>query len=203
MTTTTPFRDQVRDFKRERILEEASTLFYERGYRGTTLDAIAERLEVSKPFIYHHFNSKAELLVEIYKRVLRLCLHTVETAAAAPGSARERLRSFAIAYTDIAIKEQAIVAIFFREEQNLPPEHLEAINTLKRAFDAKLTRMLQDGVEKAEFHIADVRMATLALAGMMNWIYTWYRPQGRLQPDAVGRAMAELAERLAGITPVP
>ena len=84
---TTPFRDQVRDFKRERILEEASVLFYERGYRGTTLDAIAERLEVSKPFIYHHFSSKAELLVEIYKRVLRLCLDTIQAAEASPGTA--------------------------------------------------------------------------------------------------------------------
>jgi AcrR family transcriptional regulator len=196
---TTPFRDQVRDFKKERILEEASTLFYERGYRGTTLDAIAERLEVSKPFIYHHFASKAELLVEIYKRVLRLCLDTVEAAAASPGTSRARLRSFAIAYTHIVIKEQAIVAIFFREEQNLPPGQIDDINALKREFDAKLTRLLQDGVDKGELCIADVRIATLALAGMMNWIYTWYRPKGRLTPEAIGESMAELAERLAGL----
>jgi AcrR family transcriptional regulator len=198
---TTPFRDQVRDFKRERILEEASTLFYERGYRGTTLDAIAERLEVSKPFIYHHFKSKAELLVEIYKRVLRLCLETVETAATSPGTARKQLRTFAVDYTQIVIKEQAIVAIFFREEQNLPPEEIESINALKRAFDAKLTQLLQGGVDKGEFRIADVRMATLALTGMMNWVYTWYRPQGRLAPDVIAQSMAAMAERLAGVRP--
>ena len=196
---TTPFRDQVRDFKKERILEEASALFYERGYRGTTLDAIAERLEVSKPFIYHHFASKAELLVEIYKRVLRLCLDAVETAAANPGTARERLRSFATDYTRIVIKDQAIVAIFFREEQNLPPDQIDAINALKREFDAKLTRLLQDGVDKDEFHMTDVRLATLALTVMMNWVYTWYRPKGRLPPDSIADAMADLAERLAGI----
>ena len=196
---TTPFRDQVRDFKKERILEEASTLFYERGYRGTTLDAIAERLEVSKPFIYHHFKSKAELLVEIYKRVLRLCLETIETAAASPGTARQQLRAFAINYTQIVIKEQAIVAIFFREEQNLPPEEIDSINALKREFDAKLTQLLMDGVDKGEFEIADVRMATLALTGMMNWAYTWYRPRGRLKPDVIAQSMAGLAERLAGV----
>ncbi len=196
---TTPFRDQVRDFKKERILEEASTLFYERGYRGTTLDAIAERLEVSKPFIYHHFKSKAELLVEIYKRVLRLCLETIETAASSPGTAREQLRSFAVNYTQIVIKEQAIVAIFFREEQNLPPEEIDSINALKREFDAKLTKLLQHGVDKGEFRIDDVRMATLALTGMMNWAYTWYRPQGRSTPEVIAQAMAGLAERLAGV----
>jgi AcrR family transcriptional regulator len=196
---TTPFRDQVRDFKKDRILEEASALFYERGYRGTTLDAIAEKLEVSKPFIYHHFTSKAELLVEIYKRVLRLCLETVDTAAANPGTARARLRTFAVAYTHIVIEEQAIVAIFFREEQNLPPDQIDAINALKREFDAKLRRLLQDGIDKGELRIADVSVATLALTGMMNWVYTWYRPKGRLAPDAIAESMAGLAERLVGV----
>lgn len=195
---TTPFRDQVRDFKRERILEEASTLFYERGYRGTTLDAIAEQLDVSKPFIYHHFSSKAELLVEIYKRVLRLCLDTIETALASPGSPRERLRAFAVGYTHIVIKEQAIVAIFFREEQNLPPDEIDAINTLKRDFDVKLKRLLQEGVSKGDFRLADISLATLALAGMMNWTYTWYQPNGRLTPDHLAQSMADLAERVAG-----
>lgn len=198
---TTAFRDQVRDFKRERILEEASTLFYERGYRGTTLDAIAERLEVSKPFIYHHFKSKAELLVEIYSRVLRFCLDTVDAAVAGSDSAREQLRAFAVAYTQIVIKEQAIVAIFFREEQNLPPEEIDSINALKREFDSKLTRMLQRGVDKGEFEIADVKIATLALTGMMNWTYTWYRARGRLAPEVIATAMAEMAERLAGARP--
>lgn len=196
---TTPFRDQVRDFKKERILEEASTLFYERGYRGTTLDAIAERLEVSKPFIYHHFKSKAELLVEIYKRVLRLCLEAIETAQAGPGAVREKLHAFIVNYTQIVLKEQAIVAIFFREEQNLPPEEIDSINTLKREFDAKLTQMMQQGADKSEFELDDVRIATLALTGMLNWAYTWYRPDGRLPPEAIAVAMADLAERLAGV----
>ena len=45
-------RDELRSLKKERVLEAAQQLFYERGYRGTTLDAIAESLNVSKPFVY-------------------------------------------------------------------------------------------------------------------------------------------------------
>jgi len=37
-------RDELRSLKKERVLEAAQKLFYERGYRGTTLDAIAESL---------------------------------------------------------------------------------------------------------------------------------------------------------------
>ncbi|MBZ0325170.1 MAG: TetR/AcrR family transcriptional regulator, partial [Alphaproteobacteria bacterium] len=47
-------REELRAFRKDRILYEAAELFYERGYTGTTLDAIAERLEVTKPFIYYY-----------------------------------------------------------------------------------------------------------------------------------------------------
>ena len=45
-------REEISAYKRERILEEAVKLFYERGFSGTTLDDIAGKLGVTKPFIY-------------------------------------------------------------------------------------------------------------------------------------------------------
>jgi len=53
-------RDEVIALKRERTITAAVELFYERGYENTTLDAVAERLGVTKPFIYAHFRSKTE-----------------------------------------------------------------------------------------------------------------------------------------------
>ena len=55
-------KDEIAALKRERIIGAAVELFYERGYENTTLEAVAERLGVTKPFIYSHFGSKAELL---------------------------------------------------------------------------------------------------------------------------------------------
>ena len=47
--------DEVATLKRERILDEAAKLIAERGYHGTTIDAIAEKFGATKPFIYYHF----------------------------------------------------------------------------------------------------------------------------------------------------
>src|SRR5262249_24959889 len=55
-------REEILAYKRDRILEEAVKLFYERGFTGTTLDDIAAELGVTKPFIYTHFRSKTDLL---------------------------------------------------------------------------------------------------------------------------------------------
>jgi len=55
---STPLKDEVFELKRQRILDVASALFFELGYKGTSVDAIAERMHVTKPFVYYHFDTK-------------------------------------------------------------------------------------------------------------------------------------------------
>ena len=74
--TDTPedIRDAVNRLKRERIVAAAVELFYRQGYGHTTLEQVADTLNVTKPFIYAHFRSKSELLAEICSRAIRLAL---------------------------------------------------------------------------------------------------------------------------------
>ena len=58
-------RDAVSRLKRARIIAVAADLFYDYGFGNTTLDAVAKKLNLTKPFIYAHFGSKGELLTEI------------------------------------------------------------------------------------------------------------------------------------------
>jgi AcrR family transcriptional regulator len=64
MTTDTDVAtsDARRTDTRERILDTAAELFSERGYAGTSIRDIAERLDVTKAALYYHFASKAEIL---------------------------------------------------------------------------------------------------------------------------------------------
>ncbi|MDA7586231.1 TetR/AcrR family transcriptional regulator, partial [Luminiphilus sp.] len=71
-------KHEVTDFKRRRIREEASHLFFQLGYEGTTLDAIAQRLDVTKPFLYTHYANKAELLHDICRTGILQSLAAIE-----------------------------------------------------------------------------------------------------------------------------
>ena len=64
-TSLGSLRAEVSDFKRLRIREEACDLFFMRGYESTTLDAVAQQLEVTKPFIYSYYATKSDLLYDI------------------------------------------------------------------------------------------------------------------------------------------
>ena len=194
-------REEILAYKRERILQEAVTLFYERGFTGTTLDDIAAELGVTKPFIYTHFRSKVELLAALCQPTIELSLAAVTSAAEGEGTPTQRLRRAMADFAQVVLQRQANIAIFFREEKNLAMEALEEINTLRKKFDRVLSELLREGVAAGEFHIADVNVTALALGGMISWAYTWHRPEGRLTLENVCNTLAGLALRMVGAAP--
>ncbi len=192
-------REEISAYKRERILEEAVKLFYERGFSGTTFDDIAGKLGVTKPFIYTHFRSKVELLEAICRPTIEKSLAAIADAAEQRGSASERLFNGVVNFTKVVLQRQANIAVYFREEKSLSEAGLGDINALRKAFDRVLSDLLDEGVSSGEFHIADVRVAALAIGGMVSWAYTWYQPGGRLSIDDVGAQMARFAVEMVGV----
>jgi AcrR family transcriptional regulator len=191
-------REEIHAYKRDRIIEEAVKLFYERGFTGTTLDDIAAELGVTKPFIYTHFRSKVELLAALCTPTIEMSLAAVEEAAKGPGTPTERLRRAIIDFTHVILSRQANIAIFFREEKSLAPEALAEINRLRKQFDRKLSNLLAEGVTAGEFVIADTKLTALVIGGMISWAYTWHRPGGRLDIAELGGRMADLTLQMVG-----
>ena len=191
-------RDEILAYKRDRILQEAVKLFYKHGFTGTTLDDIAAELGVTKPFIYTHFRSKVELLAALCQPTIEMSLDAVANAAGSPGTPTERLHRAMADFAKVVLQRQANIAIFFREEKNLTPEALDAINTLRKKFDRLLSGLLREGVTAGEFAIPDVNVAALALGGMISWAYTWHRPEGRLTLDDVCDTLAGLTLKMVG-----
>lgn len=191
-------RDEILAYKRERILEEAVKLIYERGFTGTTLDDIAAELGVTKPFIYTHFRSKTDLLAALCTPTIELSLDAVTRAAKGPGSPTERLHRAVVDFTQVVLSRQANIAVYFREEKSLSAEALAGINALRKKFDRVLSKLLSEGMASGEFDLKDISLAALAIGGMISWAYTWHRPEGRLALDEIGERMAGLALQMVG-----
>jgi TetR/AcrR family transcriptional regulator, cholesterol catabolism regulator len=196
-------REEISAYKRERILGEAVKLFYERGFTGTTLDDIAGKLGVTKPFIYTHFRSKVELLEAICRPTIEMSLGAIDAAARQPGTPSRRLFDGIVNFSKVVLQRQANIAVYFREEKNFSPAGLTDINALRKQFDHVLSDLLAEGVREGEFSVPDVRLAALAIGGMVSWAYTWYQPGGRLTIEMVGERFAHLALQMVGARPDP
>ena len=185
-------RDEVAALKRARTIDAAVALFYEHGYEKTTLEAVAERLGVTKPFIYSHFGSKAELLADICSRGITASLEAIDGVLPLEETPTRKLALLARRFVTAVLENQMYIAILFREEKGLAPEDAERIGGMRRDFDRKLTGLLREGVESGEFDIPDPHVAALSIGGMVSWAYVWFRSAGRLSIEETAEEMTRL-----------
>ena len=185
-------RDAVSRLKRERIIATAAQMFYTNGLSNTTLEAVGEQLNVTKPFIYSHFKSKNDLLAEICSRGIRAWLDVLDRVVASKGTPTEKLRELARDFMLAVIENQAHIAIYTREEKHLSEESRQAINAMRRDFDRKFTSLLKEGVATGEFSVRDVQITALAIGGIISWSYVWFRPEGRLNSEQTADTVSDL-----------
>jgi AcrR family transcriptional regulator len=99
---------------RRELLRLARELFTERGYAGTTLDEVADRAQVTKGALYHHFRDKLQLFRAVFEELEKeLCDKVVLAAIEAGDDVLEQMRRGVQAFLDGARDEakQRIVLI--------------------------------------------------------------------------------------------
>ena len=185
-------RDAVSRLKRERIVSTAVALFHDRGLGNTTLEAVAEKMNVTKPFIYSHFKSKNDLLAEICAQGIRASLDALNRVMRSEGTATEKVEAMAREFILAVIQNQGHIAIYTREQKHLSKKDSDAIDEMRREFDHKFCALLGEGVATGEFVVDDVQLASLAIGGIVSWSYVWYRPSGRLTPEETADGIANL-----------
>lgn len=185
-------RDEVAALKRNRIIDAAADLFYTNGYDNTTLEAVGEKLGVTKPFIYSHFKSKAELLGHICSLGISASLDVINSVTKTEGTPTQKLERFGRGFVTAVLENQKYIAIFNREEKGLSLDDLAWISNMRREFDRKLTLLLEEGQRSGDFNVGDAHVAALAIGGMVSWAYVWYRDRGRMSIDEVALELTEL-----------
>jgi AcrR family transcriptional regulator len=183
-------RDAVTRLKRERIVAAAVDLFYHHGYTHTTLEQVADAIQVTKPFIYSHFKSKSDLLAEICSRAVLISNEVINRAVTQQGTVTQRLQAIARDFMETVLNHQAHAVIYSREEKELKPEDREEINKMRRVFDHKLVALMEEGIAAKEFVVEDVHLTALAIVGIVGWSQVWFKPGGRL-------STAEAAQRVS------
>ena len=172
-------KDEITAYKRRRILEEASHFFFANGYEATTLDSVAEQLNVTKPFIYSYYKNKGELLYEICQTGIQLSLTALEEALSVEGTATEQLKIVVERVARIIIENQRYISVYLREEKSLLAEDARRIRDLRHTFDTKLAALLEKGKRSGEFDVAAPSRTAIWVSGLLSWIALWYHEGGR------------------------
>lgn len=195
--------DEIADIKREKILQCAVELFYEKGYLPSTVDSIAERLGATKPFVYYHFQSKIDLLSEICRRGTSEALAVTAMVASQPLDPVRKLALLVREFTMVVLDMYKHVSIYFREQLNLPKEVADEIAKMRRGIDAHVRDLLSAGKEKGVFAFDDLVVASQVVTGMMSYAFAWYREPARFTKDQICGQMTTHVLRAVGVSELP
>lgn len=199
----TQLKSEVAAYKRRRIVEEASHLFFANGYETTTLDAVADQLNVTKPFIYSYYRNKSELLSEICQTGIQLALAAMDEALAIEGTAAEQLKTVVERVGRIIIENQKYISVYIREEKSLDPVDARRIRELRHRFDNQLAALLVRGKEQGFFEFEDASRTAIWVSGVLSWIANWYHEGGKWSAtevvmDAITVVMRIVSRRTPG-----
>ncbi|MGW6916813.1 TetR/AcrR family transcriptional regulator [Kitasatospora sp. NPDC054939] len=92
------------DAQREAVLHAAVGLLAERGYRGCSMAAVADRAGIATGSLYQHFANKAELSVELFRRVVTREIAAVTEAVARRDSPQQRIAAVVETFAGRALR---------------------------------------------------------------------------------------------------
>src|SRR6516225_10767258 len=91
---------------RQDILRTAARLFQQRGYDATSMNDVAAALKLSKGGLYHHFQSKDEILFEIMNHAMEITQDRVLTPVRGIQDPEERLRALIRLHIEVVLSPQ-------------------------------------------------------------------------------------------------
>ncbi|MGI8734263.1 MAG: TetR/AcrR family transcriptional regulator [Pyrinomonadaceae bacterium] len=170
------------DQKLEFILRTAARIFAEKSYHSTSMRDISRATEVSLAGLYHYCKSKEELLFLIQDNCFGRVLERLEERLAEVTEPVQKLRIFVDNHLAFFAANMAEMKVLSHEADSLAGDLHIHVSGKKQKY-TKLAREILEELQKQQppEQRVDLTAATYALFGMMNWIYNWYDPQGKLK----------------------
>ena len=178
------------DRKRE-ILRAASDVFRRRGLHDTGMRDIAAALGMAVGNLYYYFENKEALLAFCQEDALRGLLALAAEVRALPARADDKLRRLLAGHV-VLLNEETPGSLAHLEVEALAGRRRRAVMDKRRTYERAIQELLGEGIEQRIFRPVDVKIASYALLGAVNWTVKWFRPEGGKSARQIGDECAEL-----------
>jgi AcrR family transcriptional regulator len=186
-------------YKRERILQEAGTLFFTMGYEAATLDMLAERLSVTKPFLYTYYRNKGHILSAICELGVQESLAALGTVESKEGTPVDRLWAALASVANIIIDRYEYITIYQREMMNLDEGDARRILRLRHQFDVRVAQLVEACQRDGFVTFADAPEMAIWMGGLLSWITNCYGPGSKRSRETIVKQVVHACMRLIGL----
>lgn len=178
--------------KYEEIVQAAVKLFEQKGYHATSVQDIADEVGLQKGSLYHYISSKEDLLMQIAHRSISDFNHRMEKIIGSDLTNEQKLSAAIENHLHATTQNVQLTTVLLREAFSLGEDQHKVIQELTDRYLNLWTRLIEEGVAAGEFNPVNARITALAILGASNWVYRWYREEGKLSSDAIAGIYAQL-----------
>jgi len=182
----------------DEIITAAAKVFRTKGYHAASVQDIADEVGILKGSLYHHFESKEQLLYLVAKEPIARLYAQLGEIVAMDLPAAEKLRRAILAHLEAFHEHHPHLFVYLRETEDLKQRFRAGTQLSPKQYERLWQQILREGMKTGEFRAdLDVQVISYGLLGMLNWLYKWYDPHGRLNAREVAGQFSALA--LAGL----
>jgi AcrR family transcriptional regulator len=183
----------------KRIQDEALKLFFERGFKSTTMREIALACGLTPGALYNHYSSKEELLgsmlVEIHREMESRLSEAIESAASDP---KDQLRAFARAHGLMHTLYMIEARVGNREIGSVNGDMGAEVVRIRQWATGLLRDILERGRANGDFDVPNVAAVSNLILTMGMAIANWYRTGGELTREDMADLHADMVMRMVG-----
>uniref|UniRef100_UPI004047C6F4 TetR/AcrR family transcriptional regulator n=3 Tax=Roseivirga sp. TaxID=1964215 RepID=UPI004047C6F4 len=182
----------VKKSRKQQIEEKATVLFQERGYAATSMRDLAQDLGIEAASLYSHIKSKEEILQKICFRMAEEFFSAWQEVDLENSSQAAKMEKAMIAHVKVITKDTDASAVFFNEWRHLSDPFLSEFLEMRDDYEGRFKKILRDGMASGEFKIVDEKFMMLTILSSLNWTHNWYKPEGNLTPEEIGKRLSGL-----------
>lgn len=181
--------------KAQEICLTAAQIFFEKGYNATSLNDIADGLNITKAGLYYYVESKQDLLYRIITMGLDSVKDEVLDPAREINDAEERLKFIIYNHARLSAGGNHAVIIISHEDNELSFHQREETLTRRREYFDFIRNTLVELQNQGKAQEIDLTTATFTILGMIIWLSRWFSKKGKMSVEKVCEDVCDMAMR--------
>jgi AcrR family transcriptional regulator len=177
---------------RAEIIQAAAQIFREKGFHAASMQDIADAVNLQKPSLYHHVDSKQEILFSILEHALDLLIGDMRAVVDSDLSPEEKLHLAMQVYMGRLADDADLSAVLLLEHRSLEDKFRVKHNRRRDRYETLWRGIVREGIDRGEFRHLDPNIVTFALLGVQNWMITWFRQDGDLSALEIADYFSDL-----------
>jgi TetR/AcrR family transcriptional regulator, cholesterol catabolism regulator len=183
------------DARRAAVVALAADLFDRGGYASISMEQIAAAAGIAKPTLYHYFRSKDEILRGVHESFIGILLERQDERVRLGLAPADLLLGAMTDIFGLMETHRGYVRVFFEHYRELPDEARREIRVKRDRYEGLIRNAVAQGIRAGAFRGVDPDAATMAVFGICNWAYQWWRPGGGADPALMAQKMWDLVIR--------